>query len=402
MNPLADIDNICFLDTETRAEDDASPSDGNVKTAGTYRYHSKAFVAVSTFCIGGTAASFDVSLDRGFDGDWLCWDEMPRELHEFHKRVEQREAWYAAWNAGFDREAWNQGTADFPLLEPENIVDIMAQGVASNLPPSLEGASRAIGRDGKHPDGEYLINMFCRPNGETPFTKPAEWETFKLYGRMDTEELREIFRSTRPLPLEEWRDYWTSERINRRGKRIDLETVRRAALIADFSVERDNALIRRWTNGQVHTVSQAQAIANWLYDRLPTEAAMLLVKEWDEGENEGDDIVVGKLSLARDRLDKLVAYFATRDEAGLIDSDHERALYDVALTRLYGGSSSPGKYKKMLDQHVGGKLKGSYVFNGAAQTGRFSSKGVQEHNLTRSTLGDFEAAAIEMINELEI
>ena len=66
------------------------------------------------------------------------------------------------------------------------------------------------------------------------------------------------------------------------------------------------------------------------------------------------------------------------------------------------GSSSPAKFDKMLLQHDNGALFGSYVFNGAQQTGRYSSKGVQIHNLTRSTLGKHEAEAIELINALEI
>src|SRR4030095_15096616 len=47
-------------------------------------------------------------------------------------------------------------------------------------------------------------------------------------------------------------------------------------------------------------------------------------------------------------------------------------------------------------QHVDGVLSGQYVFNGASQTGRASSKGVQIHNLARDTLPR-EHATIEAI-----
>ena len=399
MNPFADITNIGFLDTETRAEKGTSPNDANVKTAGTYRYTKNSYVIISTFALGERPV-FDVSLDRGFDGDWLCWDEMPVELREFHKRVEQREAWYAAFNAGFDRNAWNNGTYDFPRLEPDMIIDIMAQATASNLPPSLEGAAKSLGLGGKHPDGSYLINMFCGPDGKTPSEEPQRWEDFKFYGRMDTDLMRDIYRRTRALSPEEWQDYFVSEKINERGIGIDLPTAARAARIAAASSYRDGKQLARWTNGQITAVTQANRIAEWLYEQLPTEAAMLLVSEWDEGEAE-DDLVVGKLSLERDRIGKLVAYFdALEKKQGL--TEREQVMRMVVETRQYGGSTSPGKFQKMLDQHDGGKLKGQYVFNGAQQTGRFSSKGVQVHNLTRSSLNEFEAAAIEMINELEV
>ena len=51
--------------------------------------------------------------------------------------------------------------------------------------------------------------------------------------------------------------------------------------------------------------------------------------------------------------------------------------------RLYGGAKTPAKFAKMLNQHVDGVLYGQYVFNGAGQTGRASSRGVQVHNLAR-------------------
>ena len=50
----------------------------------------------------------------------------------------------------------------------------------------------------------------------------------------------------------------------------------------------------------------------------------------------------------------------------------------------------------MLGSHVDGVLYGQYVFNGAGQTGRASSRGVQVHNLARDTLTE-EHSAIELL-----
>lgn len=399
-NPLADINNLCFVDTETRALKSASVSDGNLKSAGTYRYAKNAFVIVSTFAIGDEPV-FEVSLDRGFDGDWLCWDEMPRPLREFHKRVEQREAWYAAWNTGFDRNVWNEGTYDFPRLAPEQTIDIMAQAVASNLAPALEGAARGLKIAGKQSDGKALIAMFCSRDGETPQSKPVEWQRFKDYGLQDTAVLREVFRATRALPFEEWEDYWVSEAINERGVAIDVPFVERAAEVSKADIARSNALLNRWTNGQVTAVTQVAKIADWVYDRLEyTEARMLLVSAFDEEasteDDDAGDLKVGKLSLERSRIESVLAFFNTLGPL----SERDQAIVDVLTVRQFGGSASPQKFGKMRDQHDGGRLKGQYVFNGAQQTGRYSSKGVQTHNLTRSSLGPFEAAAIEMINDL--
>lgn len=405
-NPLADINSICFVDTETRAEPGVSISDGNVKSAGTYRYARRSFVIISTWGIG-TAPVFDISLDRGFERDWLMFKELPYELQEFYKRAEQGEAWFAAWNAGFDKAVLNAGTADFPIIRPDMIIDVMAQAVASNLPPALEGASRFIGREGKHPDGKYLINMFCTRDGETPFTNPAEWETFKLYGRMDVDEMREVWKSTRPLEYSEWEDYWVSEQINERGIAIDLPFVERAAAVAAADRRRVNEQLTRWTNGQITAVTQTARIADWIYDRLnDAEARYIMATETNEDASTEDDdtadLKATKVSINRDNIEKLIAFFTAKgeNEGGLSGGD--QLIVDVLTARQFGGSSSPAKFQKMLDQHDEGALKGMYVFNGAAQTGRFSSKGVQTHNLVRSSLEEFEVPAIEMINDLEV
>lgn len=401
-NPLANIENICFVDTETRSEPGVSVSDGNLKTAGTYRYTRRAFVIISTWAIGNGKV-FDISLDRGFDGDWLQFDELPYELREFYKRAEQREAWFAAFNAGFDRQALNEGTYDFPRIEHDMMVDIMAQATASNLAPSLEGASKNIGRGGKHKEGKKLINQFCRWNGDTPQSHPVDWQTFKVYGLQDTDELREVYKTTRALPFEEWEDYWISEEINERGVDVDVEFCRKASLVAEAEAARINRELVKWTNGQITKVTQTKRIADWVYDRLESsEAREIMVKEWNEDATDDNDEIVGKLSLEKGRIESLLAYFdAKREREGEL-SGAEMLIVDVITARQFGGSTSPFKFGKIVDQHVDGVLCGQYVFNGAQQTGRYSSKGVQVHNLTRASLKKHEEAAIEMINELEV
>ena len=50
----------------------------------------------------------------------------------------------------------------------------------------------------------------------------------------------------------------------------------------------------------------------------------------------------------------------------------------------------------MVDQSVDGRLCCSHVFNGAGQTGRYSSRGVQTHNLPR----DFIVDEADIINRV--
>jgi DNA polymerase len=401
-----DIKNVGFVDFETKALPGATTYDGNLPVAGTYRYVKNAFAIIFTYAIGWEPVR--AALVTNFESGAMRWDDLPDSMQAHHERVLQGKAVWAAFNAGFDRNAWNQSTYDFPELKPRHMVDVMAQAMSSNLAASLEGASKNIGRAGKQKDGKYLIQLFCAPGATaTPQSHPTEWERFVSYGVRDTEEMREVYASTRQLSADDWEDYFISERINERGMALDMHFVERASAIAALNNRRINAELSRWTNGQITAVTQRERIADWLYDKIEhAEARELLVKAYDENATteDGDDeadLKVAKLSVKKDRLEALLAFYAQLEkDEGL--SDRDRLIVDMATARLYGGSSSPAKFDKMMLQHDEGALRGMYVFNGAQQTGRFSSKGVQTHNLTRSTLGKHEAEAIELINELEL
>lgn len=402
------IDDICFFDTETRAYDDVEGDDGDVTKAGTYRYAKNSFVIMLTYCIGN--GPVQLVENRDMDPEFFrSWENIPTDLYHFAYGIAAHDAprWFAAWNTGFDRQAFaNSLPADFPV-NPEAYLDVMAQAVASNLPPSLEGASRFIGRGGKQEDGKKLIKLFCSPNGATPQSHPEEWRRFCSYGVRDAAELREVFRHTRPLPLSEWEEYWASERINDRGMMVDVEFCRKAAHVAQVDAERTNQMLVRLTNGQIRTVMQHQKIAEWVFDQLVySEARELLVAEWDEeGDGTDGDLVAGKLSLERDRVTKLITFFEAREKAEGALCERDETILKVLQLREFGASAAPKKFDTMLRQHDEGALRGGYVWNGAAQTGRFSAKGVQVHNMTRSVIGKkgaYEAAAIEMINDLEV
>ena len=74
--------------------------------------------------------------------------------------------------------------------------------------------------------------------------------------------------------------------------------------------------------------------------------------------------------------------------------------FEVATLREFGGSAAPAKFGRLVAQHVGGIVQGQFVFNGAWQTGRASSRGgAQLHNLTRDTLGPVEARLIDAVAE---
>jgi len=371
------VADIGWVDFETRSDTDID--------AGTYRYATEADAIVMAYAIGdGPVRSLAV---RTF-GQAISWDMFPTEVRRHNARVIAGEAVWAAWNMGFDRAVWNYATPDFPPLEPHHTIDVMAQAVASGLPPDLATAAQWVGRELKDDAGKDLIALFCTPKGlkgvrGTPQSHPAEWAIFRdQYATADIEAMRSVYKATRRLPLAEWREYWAMEAINERGIGIDRPLVEAAAKLAAIDKVRSAEELSRLTGGEVTTVDQVKRITDWLLLWLPPEGRIILTERKEETDEDGVIVKPAKFALTRKRIERLLAFLG---DLGYPDMDD---LTRVLQIRQYGGSKTPAKFAKMLAQETDGILRGQYVFNGAPQTGRASSKGVQIHNLARDVLAD--------------
>ena len=359
----------------------------DLKGAGTFRYVAEASTRaiVLAYAIGNAPA-----LTWHADGAILDWDNAPNDL----RAALERSAKLAAWNASFDAAVWNYATLGFPFLAPERVIDPMVQAGVSNLPTDLESASRYLGGAGKQKDGKALIRLFCI-EGANPLEYPAEWERFLAYARRDIEEMREVYRRTRPLPHEEWQQYWAFEHINRRGVTLDMPYVRRAAALTAEDAVAIGRRLNKLTGGAVTRVTQAKGIASWLHDNL-ADATMreILTVGVPTDDDDDDDVVEAdpqELSLERDRVARVLAMLDAKCANGGLSPDEARA-HEAATLRLYGAGASPKKFARLEAQQVDGVLRGQYRFAGAGQTGRLTSRGAQIQNLTRDVLGDDGAA----------
>ncbi len=393
------IDDICFIDSETRRQPDCTH--GDVTEVGGYRYFDSTFATIWTWG-DGTRPVEIASLDDGFD-ERLSWDcDAPDWLKRFYDKAERGEAYFAAWNTAFDRGVWNAPASDFPEIRADMTIDVMAQAAAAGLPAKLAHAAEWVGATKKLPEGKGLIGLFEPPNGETPQTRPEEWAAFCRYGITDTEALRGVYERVLPLSREEWECYWASEEINDRGVKLDLELCAAASVLVDTNLARMNKQINNLTGGVVTKVTQAARILDYIKPVLAehSEAYDHLIKFHAKLDDDGEIIRPEKLSLSRDRLELVLAWLDRLAEDGGLRPE-EVLVHDLLTLRHYGGSATPGKFLKALNMAHEGNLKGQYVFNGAGQTGRFSSRGVQVHNLTRDSLGSQESAAINAICALQ-
>lgn len=368
------VEQVGFIDFETSARVPI--------TVGTYRYAAEADAVILAYALGhGPVRTVAVET---FLGGSLHWDDLAEDFRAHHARVVAGEAVWAAWNAGFDKAIWNHSTIGFPVLQPCHIIDVMAQAVASGLPADLAGAAQASGSIPKEETGSELIKLFCLPGAAgTPATHPEQWRAFRRYAEGDIQSLRSVFLGTRQLPLAEWREYWALEAINERGIAIDLAMVGHAARLAAEDRVRSRAELACLTGGAVGSVDQVAKLTAWLLALLPPEGRELLLQRTEELDEDGVIVQSAKHTLIRARVERLLVL------PGLPEP-----LRRVLQIRLYGGSRTPAKFAKMLAQQVDGMLYGQYVFNGAAQTGRASSKGVQIHNLARDALAHEHAAIL--------
>jgi DNA polymerase len=375
--------NICWFDFETRSGVD-------LQDAGAMRYacDRDAAAIILTYAIGHGPVQI---VTAPVPGQLLSWHLLPLDIAQFYYRAEaSRDYVFAAFNAGFDRAIWNNTLRGphAPQLFHDMVIDPSVQATAAGLPPDLAGACKASGSTAKVENGSEYIKLFCMPDSAaTPQSHPWEWKLFCQYAIGDIDAMRSLFLRTRQLPIQEWQEYWAMEAINDRGIGVDVKFARKADRLARTAKTRGSLELRELTDGQVTTVGQVKNLTNWLRHRLPPEGIELLTKREEEEDEDGEIIRPAKYSLTRSRIEKLIPYCRS--------TGHPSELRALEI-RLYGGSTTPAKYAKILAQEVDGAIYGQYVFNGAPQTGRASSRGVQIQNLARAFL-PYEHDAIEAI-----
>jgi len=368
-----DPDKICWFDTETGCKQD-------LKDVGAYRYacDPTAHVKILTWAIGREPVKLHVA--AAAPGRPLAWPDFPAEFRAFADLARQDPRHkFAAHNAAFDRCMLNYAVDGAPELPPEMFIDTAFQATASGLPPDLAAACLAAGAVEKMPEGKKLVAMFCGHKAwATPQSHPAEWALLCQYAVRDVEAMRSLFFRTMQLPPQEWVEYWSQERINERGLRVDVEFAGHADVLSQEAKRRAGEELAGITRGLVKSVNGVKGIREYLLDVLPDEGVKLMTKREEEEDDETGEITrPAKYSLTRSRVEKLIPY---------CEAVQQHAAKRVLELRLFGGSAAPAKYGKILRQQVGGYVYGQYVPGGAAMTGRASSRGIQIQNLVRRFL----------------
>lgn len=337
-----------FLDIETF-------SDINLPKTGVYRYaESPRFeILMCAWAVGDDP--IQVAIGR---------DEIMQHVAGL---VDSPEVLKIAHNAQFERICFSS-FFHFPVgeyLPPEEWEDSAVMAVEAGFPRKLEALGKALGGEAKDEAGTALINWFCKPdrngNRRLPEDHPEKWTKFVEYCRQDVATHRDAYRKLPRLTPSERRFYQIDQIINDRGLAIDLDMAARA-------VEADE---------------RSRAIAGAeLADLLKIENAgsvpQIIKALADTG-----------LELPNMQSETLEELLAQKDSLTQVQ---RRALE----LRLETSLIAARKYQAALDAvSADGRLRGQYLFHGA-HTSRWSSRGVQIHNLPNVEVTQIEEQILDL------
>ena len=348
---------VVGLDFETRSRVD-------LKACGTDVYASDPSTEI-------ICCSF-INKDNGQKWLWFAGHKVPADLILCLNLAEEIEA----HNARFDQLLYEYIAVDdhgFPVLPKEKWVCTAAQCRVNALPASLDAATRASNAEYKKDhSGTALIQKLCVPDKKTGEfnSDPALIAKMGKYCLRDSEAMTSMTAKLRPLSEADKRDWLTNERINDRGILVDLEL---AAMAQKYAVEEKEELgfeLSVLTDGAITKVTQTQRLLKLLIPAF-SDAPKLLHCITKARKDTADPI---KHTLDKEARGQLL-------ECAELEGNF-REVIDLIDQ---GGNSSVSKFTSMLNRAdpITGRVHGAFIFAGAGQTQRYSSKGLQLHNMRR-------------------
>lgn len=373
--------NAVVVDFETRSKCDLTMAGADIYAADP---------STQVLC----CAFYDLTTDQ----KWLWYPSDGELPHELLDAIETSD-FVVAHNARFDQMIWEYVAVDdhrFPELPREKWYCSAAQCRVNALPSALDKAARAInGKNKKDHKGGALIRKFSIPNAEGKFNEmsPDDEREMGDYCVKDVLATVELVRTTRLMSPDEHGDWLINEAINDRGLKVDRALAAAAQSYASVEQGEIAKELTKITGGIITKHSQHIRINRWVRGEI-------------EFSNDGATILnlmtVYKKGEKKYSLDKSVRenILSAADSGDISISDD---AYNVLVLTDDGNKSSVAKFKRMLTMadSIDSRVRGAFIFAGAGQTGRFSSKGMQVHNFKRAcfAVADAELMRRRMLRE---
>jgi DNA polymerase len=259
-----------------------------------------------------------------------------------------------AHNAPFERICFSR-LAGLPVgqyLDPEQYFDTMAVAALHGLPRGLDALAKALRVTPKDSAGTDLIGLFCKPyrgRRVMPHERPEKYEAFMRYCAQDVGTMQEVRAVMPGWPKDGFeRELWyLDQRVNDRGIKVDLDLAHGAIDIAKRNTAESEREVIEITG--VANPGSTKQLGEWCASRG------FEMPNW-QGETVKDAL------MRSDVPEDVEQVLRLRQELALVA--HRK--FEAAAR----GCS--------LD----GRLRGQFMYH-AAHTGRWSSRGVQVHNLAR-------------------
>ena len=317
---------MLFLDFETKSACD-------LKKLGVYNYAQD--LSTEVLCMSYAFNDEDVQT-------WTPDNPFPDAVRNYKGEIR-------CHNSTFERLIfWYVLGINFKL---EQFYCTAAQARANCLPGSLEDIGRALSAKMKKDHrGKQLIRQCCVP----PYNTELIPELI-IYCEQDVRAMREVSLALRQLSDEELLDYQINERINDKGLLVDVPLCNAAINYASDELDDIQSLVKDITG---IASARSPKLKLWVAERLRDVDVMMV-----------DD----KLSLNKNV------------RTALLQLDLPDEVLDVVQCIDDISASSVAKFKRMaqLSDIEDYRVRGAFVFNGGAATGRASSYGVQLQNMAR-------------------
>lgn len=382
-----DHPNPIFIDFETQSAADIKETGGRL-----YAFHPSTRILILSCCIDDT---FHVWIPNYIRADISTWnsgrmwphgldkprtvvlhrgDDIPPEI--LHPSAERPLVAHNAY--GFDRFIWDRfiGT-DVEWL------DSLILAKVSGRPGRLDALGKAILGQGKDRAAK-LMPQLCmgveRSNDSLfggfdgwryPLIRSGDLQAFTAYAIADVEILRRLWNEFDYLTVEE-DVVRTHDNINNRGILVDSDLLSTIQRLSRYSVSTAVSEITEITNGRINAnnLRSTKQIHEWLaeYDITVTDDS-------------------GKPCLRKDVVQRYI------DSPYLIESNMTAAreippfIIDVLRLRMKALRITDAKVNRAIERiGTDGRVRDLHTY-GTAHTGRFSSTGIQIHNLPRPLKG---------------
>jgi len=375
------------LDFETRSEEPISN--------GAYKYVAHPSTDILCLCWGLINISDDVQRIYTYaeleshahivaSGTWYATEPVPAELT---RHLLDPNILVAACNAEFDLGIYECVGVEkyaFPEVAIQRWYCIAAQVRAYGTPGSLNNAVRFIANNpkasAKHPDGRMLIQECSIP----PFNDdPALIKRIGAYCMQDVGLAIWVMMKTPRLTPTLQADWHVNRSINENGVPVNVDFAEAAHVYAREELSWVNVGLINLTDGAITSYTQTQRIRKaFITDDIPS-GILDICTIFRKGEK--------KYSLGKDIRRDILDW--CQENPGQLD-DFRLELLELVDQAT---ATSVSKFQKMVSMAQDGRVHGAFMFAGAGQTLRYSSRGLQLHNLRRDC---YDAATANRIETL--